>query len=82
MLMITTLIQLARTRVLKRTVNPWTKEHKTYFKQKSVTRDISDVDLEKARSAKVQTVKVAPAGRYFPQILPLLSLFVYKRDPN
>ena len=45
MQMITTLIQLARTRVLKRTVNPWTKEHNTYFKQKSITRGISDVDL-------------------------------------
>ena len=53
MLMITTLIQLARTGALKRTVNPSTKEYKTYFKQKSITRSISDVDLEKPRSAKV-----------------------------
>jgi hypothetical protein len=84
MLTITTLIQLARTRALKRTVNPWTKEHKTYFKQKSITRGISDVDLEKPRSAKVQAVEVAPIGRYFLQTIPSLSnsIFVFIRlDP-
>jgi hypothetical protein len=26
-------------------MNLWTKEHKTYFKQKSITSDFSDVDL-------------------------------------
>ena len=65
MLIITTIIQLARTRALKRTVNPSIKEHKTYFKQKSITRGILDVDLEKPRSTKVQTVELAPIGRYF-----------------
>jgi hypothetical protein len=61
-LTITTLIQLARVRALKRTMNPWTKEHKTYFKQKTIMRGFSDVDLEKPRFAKVQAVEVTPIG--------------------
>jgi hypothetical protein len=84
MLTITTLIQLARTKALKRTVSPRTKEHKTYFKQKSITRGILNVDLEKPRSARVQAVEVAPTGRYYLQTLPLLSLsLLYTRvDSN
>ena len=60
------------------------KEHKTYFKQKLVTRSILDVDLEKPRSAKVQAIEVAPIGRYFLQTLPSLSnsIFLFTRlDP-
>jgi len=82
--MITTLIQLARTGALKRTVNPSTKEYKTYFKQKSITRNILDIDLEKPRSTKVQAIEVAPTGWYFLQTLPPLSnsIFLFTRqDP-
>ena len=65
-------------------MNPWTKEHETYFKQKSITRGILDVDLEKPRSAKVQAIEVALIGQYYLQTLPLLSLsLLYTRiDPN
>ena len=65
-------------------MNPSTKEHKTYFEQKSITRSISDIDLEKPRSAKVQAKEVAPIGRYFLQTLPSLSnsIFLFtKLDP-
>jgi hypothetical protein len=63
-------------------MNPWIKEHKTYFKQNSITRGISDVELEKPRSAKVQDVEVAPTGLYYLQTLPLLSLLYTRVDPN
>jgi hypothetical protein len=63
-------------------MNPWIKEHKTYFKQKSNTRGISDVELEKPRSAKVQAVEVAPTGQYYLETLPLLSLLYTRVDPN
>ena len=56
-------------------MNPWTKEHKTYFKQNLIIRSILDVDMEKPRSAKVQAIEIAPTGQYFPQTLPLLSLY-------
>ena len=60
------------------------KEHKIYFKQKLVTKSISDVDLEKPRSTKVQAVEVAPTGRHFLQTVPSLSnsIFLFTRlDP-
>jgi hypothetical protein len=60
-------------------MNPWTKEHKTYFKQKLITRGFLDVDLEKSKSAKVQAVEVAPIDRHSLQTLPLFSLYLYTK---
>ena len=57
------------------------KEHKIYFKQKLVTKSISDVDLEKPRSTKVQAIKVAPIGQYLLPTPPSLSnsIFLFTR---
>ena len=55
------------------------KEHKIYFKQKLVTKSISDVDLEKPRSTKVQAIEVTPIGGYLLPTPPSLSNSLFSR---
>jgi hypothetical protein len=50
---------------------------RTQYLQKSVTKSISDADLEKLGFAEVQAVERVPTGQYFLQTLPALSI-MYK----